>query len=221
MDIIKIKGVGEKYAKYLKLLGIQSVKDAIMFFPRGYEDRRNIKPLFELECGDIASIIAEVALIYPSKRTNKGMSINRIVFKNETGYIVGVWFNQPYIKNNFKVGQKVFLYGKISKKMGELQIIEPQYERDISDLKLGINPIYPSNKYITQKTLKKIIDESLKYIDKEIKDVLPESLRKSLRLYDIKNAILNIHHPKDYNILNESLKRIKFEELLILQLGLF
>lgn len=105
--------------------------------------------------------------------------------------------------------------------MGEVQIIDPQYERDIDDLKLGINPIYPSNKYLSQKVIKKIINECLKYIDKVIIDILPESLRKSLGLYDIKSAILNIHNPKDFNILSESIKRIKFEELLVLQLGIF
>ncbi|SKA92319.1 ATP-dependent DNA helicase RecG [Caloramator quimbayensis] len=221
MDIKSIKGVGEKTLKYLNSLGIYTVKDAILYFPRSYEDRRNIKPINELKDGDIASIIADVSLIYANRRASTGKTISRVVFKNQTGFIVGVWFNQPYIKNTFKIGQRVFLYGKISKKMGEVQIIEPQYEKDIEDIKFGINPIYPSNKHLSQKVLRKIIDECLKYIDSEINEILPDDIRKQKEIYDIKKAILNIHHPNDYAALDKSIERIKFEELLILQLGLF
>lgn len=221
MDIKNIKGVGPKLAKNLNSLGIYTVKDAIFFFPRDYEDRRSIKPLCELKDGETVSVIADVSLIYQTKRSSGGKYINRIVFRNDTGFIVGIWFNQPYIKNNFKVGQKVLLYGKISRKMGEVQIIEPQYEKDIEDLKPGITPIYPLNKYLSQRILRKVIAESLSYIEDEVEEIIPDSIRKVFQLPDIKTTITNIHYPTDYNILKYCINRIKFEELLVFQLGLF
>ncbi|TDT61626.1 ATP-dependent DNA helicase RecG [Fonticella tunisiensis] len=220
MEIQYIKGVGPKLSKYLNLLGIYTVKDAIYYFPRDYEDRNNIKPVYDMVDGEMVSIIAEVSLIYPSKKTSTGKYLNRIIFKNSSGYIVGVWFNQPYIKNTFKVGERVLLYGKVSKRMGEVQLIEPQYEKNPGEAVGGINPIYPINKYVSQKVIRKIIYQSLLNVEKEVSEFLPENLRKIYNIPDIVTALKNVHFPADKFVLKLSIDRIKFEELLVLQLGL-
>lgn len=222
MDIRKISGVGPKTAKCLNSLNIKTVKDAILYYPRDYEERGNIKNINDLIDGETASVIAEVSLIYPGRRSFSGKYVNRILFKNETGYIVGVWFSKPYITNNFDIGKSVFLFGKISKKTGEIQIIEPQYEKINSNNKtFGIYPVYSLNKSVGQKLLRKVISESLKYIDSEIEDILPDSLKNLYNLPDIKTSILNIHFPKNREMLESARRRIKFEELLTLQLVLF
>lgn len=220
MEIQYLKGVGPKIAKYLSSLGINTVKDALFYFPRDYEDRTNIKPISKLENDEMASVIVEVAQIFPSKKTKTGKTLNKILFKNETGFISGIWFNQPYIKNNFKIGEKVLLYGKVSKQFGEITLVDPQYEKDYEETQ-GINPIYSINKNLTQKIMRKIIKQALNFIDQEVEELLPESLRKIYDLLDIKNAIINIHFPKDKNMLKLAKRRLKFEELLIIQLGLF
>jgi ATP-dependent DNA helicase RecG len=221
MEIQYLKGVGPKITKHLNSLGIYTLKDALFYFPRDYEDRSNIKPIYEMADGESVSVIGEVSIIHPAKRAYTGKYVNRIVFKCDTGFIVGVWFNQPYIKNNFSVGQKVMLYGKVSKKMGETQIVDPQYERDIENSTNSINPIYALNKYISQKVLRKIISQALMDIDKEVAEIMPESIRKIFELIDINTTLKNIHFPSSLEMLSLARKRIKFEELLILQLGLF
>jgi ATP-dependent DNA helicase RecG len=221
MDIQFLKGVGPKISKHLNSLGIYTVKDALYYFPRDYEDRNNVKPIHEIQDGEMISFIGQVAIIYPIKKVSKGRTVNRIVFQNEMGYIVGVWFNQPYIKNNFKVGEKVFLFGKASTKMGEVQIIDPQYEKDIDNVTKGINPVYSTNKYLSQKSLRKIVAQCLTHLDAEVVEVIPESVRKIFKLLDIKTALKNMHFPSSMEMLNLSKKRIKFEELLTLQIGLF
>lgn len=221
MDIQYLKGVGPKIGKHLNSLGVYSIEDALTYYPRDYEDRNNIKAIYDIRDGEVASVIAEVSLIYPGRRTSTGKHMNRIVFKNQTGYVIGVWFNQPYIKNNFKIGERVLLYGKITRKAGETQIVEPQYDRDFEDVSPGINPIYPTNKYLSQKNLRKVIGESLKLVDQEAKEELPESIRKVYNLPDISTTLKNIHFPSNGEILNICRRRIKFEELLTLQLGIF
>jgi ATP-dependent DNA helicase RecG len=221
MKIQELKGVGPKIVKYLNSLGLYTVKDAIEFYPRDYEDRNNFKPIPMMQDAEMVSIIARVSIIQPGRRTATGKFMNKVVFENDTGFIVGVWFNQPYIKNNFTIGDTVLLYGKISRKLGEIQIIEPQYERDFESSSRGILPVYSSNKYLSQKNLRKIISQALAYIDREVDECLPESIRRVYELPDIKSAIVNLHYPSDFKMLNISEKRIKFEELLILQLTLF
>jgi ATP-dependent DNA helicase RecG len=222
LDIQKISGVGPKTAKYLNTLNIKTAKDAVYYYPRDYEFRGNVKNINDLADGETASVIAEVSLIYPGRRSYSGKYINRILFKNKTGYIIGIWFSKPYIKNNFEIGKSFFLYGKISKKTGEVQIIEPQYEKiSTNSNTLKICPVYSTNKYVNQKFLRKVISESLKYIDSLADDMLPESLKKTYNLPDIKTALLNIHFPESRELLERARRRIKFEELLILQLVLF
>ncbi|SEF67538.1 ATP-dependent DNA helicase RecG [Caloramator fervidus] len=220
MDIQYLKGVGPKIAKYLNSLGIYTIKDAIYYFPRDYEDRTNIKPIYLLKNDEMVSLIVEVVQIYPSRITKTGRTLNKILFKNETGYISGIWFNQSFIKNVFKIGERVFLYGKVTRQSGEFIMIDPQYEKDYEELP-GINPIYSTNKHISQKLFRKIIRNALNYLDQEVEEIFPESIRKIYNLLDIKTALINIHFPANKEILEAAKYRLKFEELLIIQLGLF
>lgn len=221
MELEKIKGVGPKVLKHLNSLGIYSVRDAITYFPRDYEDRSNIKPVSEMKEGEMVLFTGETSIIYGNRRTATGKTITKILFKSKYGYITGVWFNQPYVKNTFKIGERVSLYGRVYRKMGEVQIVEPQYEKGLEDVLGGITPVYPTNKYLSQKVLRKIISQALNYIDDEITECIPESIRKIYKLLDIKTALTNIHFPSNMQFLNLCRRRIKFEELLILQLGLF
>lgn len=221
MELEKIKGVGPKILKHLNSLGIYSIYDAITYFPRDYENRNNIKPVSDMRDGEMVSFIGETSIIYGNRRTTTGKIITKILFKDVTGFITGVWFNQPYIKNIFKIGEKISLYGRISRKTGEVQIIDPKYEKDMDSISGGIIPIYATNKFLSQKVLRKIISQSLKYIDDEITECIPENIRKVYELLDAKTALINIHFPTNMQFLDLCKRRIKFEELLTLQLGLF
>lgn len=221
MDIGKLKGVGPKISTGLKNLGIYTVKDAITYYPRDYEDRGKTKPVNEMQDGEMITFAGQVSLVYPSKRVSKGRCINRIVFKNETGYVVGVWFNQPYIKNNFKNGEKVLLYGRVSKKSAETQLIDPSYEKNIDETVFDILPVYPINKNISQKILRKIVKEAFSYIDDEIVETLPAEIMNQYGLPGLKASIRNIHYPENLKDTQKYIRRLKFEELLVFQLGLY
>lgn len=221
MELEKIKGVGPKTLKHLNSIGIFTIEDAITYFPRDYEDRNNIKPVLEMKDGEMVSFIGETSIIYGSRRTATGKTITKVLFKSGIEYLTGVWFNQPYIKNTFKVGESIYLFGRVSRKMGEIQIIEPQYEKNMDNVHKGIIPVYSTNKYLSQKVLRKTIAQSLNYIDGEISECIPESIRKIYKLLDIKTTLTNIHFPTNMQFLNLCRRRIKFEELLTLQLGLF
>lgn len=221
MKLEELKGVGPKTLKQLNAVGIYNIKKAIEYFPRDYEDRNNIKAVPQMNDGENVSFIGEVSIINPNRRTGTGKTLSKILFSGDQGHITGIWFNQPYIIQNFKVGERVFLYGRISKKMGEVQIVEPQYERDVENAVAGITPIYPSNKYLSQKVLRKTISQALEHIDEELEETLPESIRKIYKLPDIKTTYINLHIPSNMKSLNFYRRRIKFEELLTLQLGLF
>jgi ATP-dependent DNA helicase RecG len=201
MELEKIKGVGPKILKHLNTIGIFTIEDAITYFPRDYEDRNNIKPVSEMKDGEMVSFIGETSIIYGSRRTATGKTITKVLFKSEIGYLTGVWFNQPYIKNTFKVGESIYLFGRVSRKMGEIQIIEPQYEKSMDNVSKGIIPVYSTNKYLSQKVLRKTIVQALNYIDDEISECIPENIRKIYKLLDIKTTLTNIHFPTNMQFL--------------------
>lgn len=162
-----------------------------------------------------------MALIKPTKKIQRGRNLTQIVFKDEYGFITGVWFNQAYIKKMFKVGEKVLIYGKINKRMGELQIVDPKYEKDYElNNDNNILPIYSTNRFLTQKTLRNIVKNALEQKNNLLKEFLPKYIKEKFDLLDLYIALENIHFPKDKNILNKSIYRLKFEELLLIQLGL-
>lgn len=220
MEVKYIKGVGPKVAEHLKSLNINSVEDLLYYFPRDYEDLGTIKKINELKDGEIATLIVEVALIKPTRKTQSRKNLNQIVFKDDTGYIIGVWFNQPFIKNTFKVGEQVLLHGKVQRRGAELQIVDPRYEKDYQSNEDKILPIYPLNRFFTQKSLRKIVKNALEQKHKIIKDILPKEIIQKYNLIDLENALVNIHFPQDKKLLEQSIYRLKFEELFVIQLGL-
>ena len=115
-SITEIKGVGAARAKAFEKLNIFTVSDMLYHFPRRFEDRSEMKTVFELIDGETAAFSAvpygEMSVNY----VRKGMTVYRQTFTDETGTIDAVWFNNPYVKNAFKKGVRYNFYGKISAK---------------------------------------------------------------------------------------------------------
>ena len=102
-----VKGVGPKKIKILNRLNIQTIEDLLYHFPRRYEDRTHLKTISRLEIGKHETIKAKV-LAKGLRKTRKGLSLTEVAFGDKTGKIICVWFNQPYIKDLFKIGDEVF-----------------------------------------------------------------------------------------------------------------
>ena len=143
---------------------------------------------------------------------------------DETGRINAVWFNQPYLKNNFRVGERLIIYGKILKRNG-LQIINPEYELipedETSEDTLHtkrIVPIYGLTKGISQRVLRKISFNAVNEFAEVLEDNLPENLKKSYGFISINKAIKDIHFPENNDCVKAARKRLIYEEFFGLQL---
>jgi len=215
-----IKGVGPKKADILSRLGLETVGDLLLYLPRRYEDRSNLKPIKEVTIGQAQTVKGEV-LTFGVKKTRKGMSIFQLAVGDATGVIYGVWFNQPFLKKFFKVGQKVILYGKVEKH-DLLQVHQPEYEilkADKTDTAhIGrITPIYSLTQDITQRYLRSLVFHALKNHAYSMKELLPTHLRAKHKLVDIQFAIHNIHFPQNFQTLERAYKRLVFDEFFMLQ----
>ena len=219
MEVNKLKGVGDKTAKALFSLNLKSVEDVLNYFPREYEFRGEYKKVDEMINGEMAAFIGEVYAFYPYKKFAKNKGYGKIVFKNGKDFVTGVWFNQPYIYKTFQIGEKVFLYGKVEIKNGKVEMKDIQHSKAQEKDAREIYPIYCLNKNITQNSIRKITQEALKNKD-ILNEFLPNEILKRYNLLEYKDAIENIHYPKSKGLLEASKNRLKFNELLLLNLSI-
>src|SRR5699024_3035516 len=151
----------------------------------------------------------------------RNMSILKIPFRDSSGNGYLVWFNQDYLKYKFKIGDKYRVNGKINRMGTEMQVMNPVFENINQNNNVGkIVPIYDLTKGLTNNAIKKIIYNGLKEHLPKINESLPIDIREKYELIGIKEAIKNIHMPQNLTKLQEARRRLVFEELLILQLGL-
>lgn len=222
MSVQYVKGVGPKKYSRLKKLNIYTLLDLFYFIPRDYEDRTNFTALREASLGEKVSLDIEITGHPTIMRPRKNMSILKVPFKDRSGIGNLVWFNQDYLKDKFLIGEKLVVNGKINRIGSELQIVNPVFEKESSKDKIGrILPIYPLTEGLTNNDIIKIIHNVLKENLDSLEDNLPMDLMQRYRLVGIKEAIRNIHFPKNKNEIIEAKRRLAFEELLTLQLGLF
>ncbi|WHH59886.1 ATP-dependent DNA helicase RecG [Petroclostridium sp. X23] len=221
-DIKKVKGVGDARARLLNKLGIHTIEDMVYYFPRDYEDRTKIKKIAELQDGESVCIKATVFSRISENKIRKGLTIYKLVLRDDMGTVTATWYNQKYLANAFEVGSTYVFFGKVSKQFGKSELISPLYEKkDAKDKVTGkIVPLYPLTSTLSQKVMQAVIRNCLLMIESNLKEYLPHELRSKYGLAEINYCIRNIHFPIGFEEYFLARKRLVFEELLFLQLGL-
>lgn len=219
-DVKYVKGVGPNRAKLLNKLNIFNVKDLITYYPREYEDRSKAIKINEVRDGQECLIEGIVVSKINEIRTyKKNMTIYKLIVRDDTGTCELIWYNQPYLKTIFKLGQEYRFYGKIHQKIGIYEMKSPIFEEKGKSNKTGrIIPIYPLTYNLNQNTIRKIIENSLLAVKDKINENIPEYILKEYNLLKIKEAIEKIHFPNNFNEFDNARKRLVFEELLTMQL---
>jgi ATP-dependent DNA helicase RecG len=221
-----LKGIGPKKAKTLNNVGINTIEDLLYYFPRRYEDRTNFISISKLREGQTYTIKATVlAKGQRSSFRRRGFSIIEIAVGDDTGKISCVWFNQPYLKDYFKVGLTLILYGKIERYAGRLQMNSPEFEIVDADNEESLNigrivPIYSLPQGLTQRNFRKIIKYALDGYLPKIGDFLPYDIRSRNNLFNLARSLLNIHFPENLAMQKQAYERLSFEEFLLFQLPL-
>ena len=220
LSIQYIKGVGPAKAKLLANLGIVNVEDLLYLFPHRYEDRSQFTPIAMLQVGETQTISGKVLTsrrnFYSKNRTVE------VSIVDKSGRIGCVWFNQPYLVNIFKVGQEVVLYGKVDIFNKRLQMVVPDFEIISSEdrsLNMGrIVPVYPLTRGITQRYLRKLINDCLNLYSDQLQDIVPQKIRLKHLLSPISQGIRQVHFPSDGTYQQKAIDRIAFEEFFLFQI---
>ncbi|MFP4017528.1 MAG: OB-fold nucleic acid binding domain-containing protein, partial [Halanaerobiales bacterium] len=161
-----VKGVGSRYVKLLQKLNISTIEDLLYYFPRDYQDRRNLSAIKYVKPGEVITVKGRVLKVV-EERPRPGLKIIKVTFTDDTDVINGVWFNQLYLKKQFKKDEIYFLSGELNEKswrFSKKEIYNPVFEKIDSSNTIHtgrVVPIYALSSGITQKRLRQIVYNAL------------------------------------------------------------
>ena len=221
-DIRYIKGVGEQRAKALAKLGIHTLRDAISYFPRAYEDRRMLYTIEEAPPDIPVCVKAIVATPPAATFVRRGMELMKVRIVDETGSIDVTYFNQNYLKNQLITGESYIFYGRITINGRRRTMTNPLFEReDRQGTVTGrILPLYRLTGGVSQKFIQQVIRQSLDICGTEIPNILPQDICRRHNLAQAHFSYENVHFPRDEKALDLARNRLVFEELFVLAAAL-
>lgn len=224
-EITYLKGVGPKRAVALKKNGIFTFGDIIKHYPRKYLDRTNVKKIKDLKVAEQAVVIGKV-VTFRFKKTFK-RNLFELIIDDGTGQISCLWFNGvSWICDKFTEGDSIAIFGKVEYRNG-YSIIHPEFDKidGSSDLlNTGkIIPVYSSTSELKSvgldsKGFRKIILNALQKVNSELTEFLTPEIISQENLISHIEAVKEIHDPKNKNLLDKAIHRIKFEEHFFFQI---
>ena len=216
-----LSGVGEKRAEQLEKLNIRQVGDLLHHFPRAYQHRGDIRMLSEVRDGEIGAFLLTIGSEPKSARLKGRMTLTKCTAFDDSRSCILTYFNQPYVKDVFKVGATFRFWGKVTVKGGRIELSSPDYEPYYEGRPLPeFTPLYPLTKGISNKYISKIIDNALSALSvSESDDPLPPRIRQRAELTELDWSLRAIHRPTNYDMMDRARRRFVFEELFNFALG--
>lgn len=212
-----LKGVGEKRAAMLAKLGIFTLRDLLTFYPRTYEDWSKITAIKDAPMNENVCIRAIVGMPCREHKIRKGMTLYKTEVTDGEMILDITFFNNPYSAKKLEQGKEYLFFGRITGKGYFRSMNSPEFvETDGSG---GIRPIYPQTAGMNSRAIEKLIKTAFEYGER-VPDPIPVEIRNSYCLMELNDALRNIHFPKNEDMLSEARRRLIFEELFLLELGL-
>lgn len=216
-----VKGVGPRRAAQLARLGLHTVEDLLYHRPHRYEDRSHLATINTLAAGPKFTVQGTVLAI--SERRH-GTYQFIAALSDQTGVLQAIWFGQRYLRRVIRRGVRLIVHGKVDRH-GGLQMVVEEFEVLTGDeedrLHTGrVVPVHPATEGLSSRALRSIIYQALhQYLD-EVPELLPETFLHRLRFPARQDALKALHFPTSVEEAEVARRRLAFEELLVMQLGL-
>lgn len=217
-NVMYLKGVGPKRAELLKKLEIETVRELIYHIPRSYIDFTEPKPIAETVLEEMNVIKVRVYKKRPPDLIRKNMKIFKVICTDGADDITVVIYNSQYLYNSLKEGADYILYGKVTGNLISREISSPIILPDSSEDR--ILPIYPLTAGISMGIMRSTVKNALERLKPGECETLPEAVRNKHGLIPADEAVRKIHFPQDSSEISSARRRLAFDELLTLQLGM-
>lgn len=215
--LTSLNGVGRVVAGGLERLGLLTVQDLLMNWPRRWEDYSTMLTISRLRPGRV-TLKARVERVHMSRTARKRVLIVEAILSDSTGTTKAVWFNQPYITNLLKEGESYYFAGEFAFKSNNLALQQPTFTQELGSGQAGrIYPIYSENSLVNSRLIGKLIDQVID-VAGQIPQTLPEEIVQKYRLLHRGTAIAQLHQPGSSTELARAKRSLGFEELFLLVL---
>ena len=214
-SITSLKGIGEKTKDLFAKMGVYTVGDILLHFPRTYIRYPKMEPIDEISSltEENHAIVAQVRTS-PVVKSTRRMQLTLLTIGSVGYKTQRIWYRQPYIRNNLKANQYYVFYGKVTIKEGKYVmeqpvIYEPQAYTQMEDM---LFPVYSLTGGVSNNLMIKTIRQALAEKDM-LYDYLPTDVREKYALCEYNYAVKQIHFPDSFDTLIEARKRLGFDEL--------
>ncbi len=219
--VIRLPGVGKARVSQLERLGVRTVGDLLFLYPRRYLDYSKITTISRLNIGEEVTIIGKVTNA-GTRKSRRGQILFNILVSDSTGTMQATWFNQAYLERLLKPGARIVLSGRVETFMGRLVMSNPEWEFTREDLvHTGrLVPIYPLTAGVTARWMRQLVKHVVDTWSPRVPDYLPKEIRRRVGLVELSAAIREIHFPSSLDKLEQARRRLAFNELFLIQLGM-
>jgi ATP-dependent DNA helicase RecG len=212
--VASLSGVGPSLEKKLAKLGLRSLRDLLEHRPHRYETAVPERRIADLLAGEETAIAGEVRSV-SVRRPRRNLAIVNARVGDESGEIVAVWFNQAWLEEKLQPGTHVRLRGQLKRNGFQVR------SHDLNGVSATADfaPVYPASEEVPPKRLRALVERALPHA-RDLPDALPAPLRVSERLPLRADALVALHRPRSEEEGEEGRRRLAFDELLVLQVGL-
>ncbi|MBI2406014.1 MAG: DEAD/DEAH box helicase, partial [Candidatus Harrisonbacteria bacterium] len=221
--LANIKGLPPRFLVKLQKLDIMTVRDLLWHFPTRYEDFSSVVKIADLETNQSATVQGFIRKVAVRRTYRKHMAVVEATIADETGAISAIWFNQPFIAKNLRIGHLANFAGKVSVADDGMFLSNPSYEL-VSGIAsetrhtAGLIPIYPETKGLTSKGIRYLVKVILANIA-PLEDFIPPEVLQKNRLPELNTALRALHFPKNLDDAAAAKRRFAFEDLFLLQIN--
>ena len=214
-----LKGVGPKTAERFEKLGIVTLADLLCHYPRRYIDFTKPYSIAEAPNDTECVVKAEVFAKPGGRILPGGRRMERITAGDDVSSLEITWFNNPYAAQKLELGQEYYFQGIVTGGMLRRQMVNPQVRTDAQVKSSPFEAVYPQTEGLTSSAIAKCVRQLLPHAEL-LPDPLPSEMLKKYRLLSKADAVRAIHCPASEEEAFAARRRLIYEELLVLQLGI-
>jgi len=217
-----LKGVGPANASHLQKLGVKTIRDLLYLFPHRHLDYRTIKRIKDLADGELETVLGTVWEVKTTRTYSRALDVTTAVIADETGTLEAIWFNRRYLANYLVAGKQVVLSGRVEYYLGRPRLKSPDWEllqREDLVHTGRLVPVYPLTEGLSGRWLRLLIKRAVDSFASQLPDHLPPEVRAEVRLLDLPSAVSQMHFPDSETLLAQARRRLAFDELFTIQLG--
>jgi len=214
-------GIGPEHIKKYQRLGVSTLHDLLLYFPRRYDNYSALKTINRLEYAEECTIIGTIVDSHQRRIKGGQASMLKVVLSDMTGAIEVTFFNQPWLSSKLTVDKQIVISGRVDQYLGRLTLVPEEWEYlDRELLNTGrIVPVYRLTEGLSQRNLRKLTAQVVQHWARKQVDALPAEMVARAGLMTYGETLAQIHFPDSEQTLAAAQHRLAFDELLLLQIG--